>query len=170
MTTTVLIGNPRPASRTLAAAQRVVRELTGREPDVTVDLAGYGGALLTGGPDVDAALEQVLGSRLLVVASPTHKGSYTGLLKLFLDRIGGGALAATVAVPVMLGGHWRHALAPETFLKPVLAELGASCPTRGLFLVDSEWDAPGALDGWLPAARDQLASVSTVLSGASASR
>jgi FMN reductase len=57
----------------------------------------------------------------------------------------------------MLGGHWRHGLAAEAFLKPVLAELGASCPAGGLYLLDSEWDAPNALDHWLPAARRQLA-------------
>jgi FMN reductase len=56
----------------------------------------------------------------------------------------------------MLGGYWRHALAPEVFLKPVLNEIGASTPTAGLFLLDSEWDAPDALVDWLPAARRQL--------------
>jgi FMN reductase len=64
----------------------------------------------------------------------------------------------------MLGGHWRHALAPEVALKPVLAELGASSPTRGLFLIDSEWDAPDALDEWLPAARKELDAVLGVTS------
>ena len=156
MSVVVLVGNPKPRSRTWQAAHRVAAELTGRQPDVGIDLAAFGAALLEGGPAVDQALEQVLGSRLLIVASPTYKASYTGLLKLFLDRIAGGALSRTVAVPVMLGGHWRHALAPETTLKPVLSELGASCPTRGLFLLDSDWDSSGALADWIEPARAQL--------------
>ncbi len=81
----------------------------------------------------------VQGSDLVVVASPTYKATYTGLLKLFLDRIARGALAGVTAVPVMLGGHWRHALAADLLLKPVLVELGATCPTRGLFLLESEY-------------------------------
>jgi len=93
------------------------------------------------------------------VASPTYKGTYTGLLKLFLDRIPAGALSEVTAIPLMLGADYRHALAVETFLKPVLNELGASTPTSGLFLLDREWDAADALDAWLKTARHQLGGV-----------
>lgn len=85
----------------------------------------------------------------MVVASPTYKASYTGLLKLFLDRIGRGALTGVTAVPLMLGGDLRHTLAPEVFLKPVLVELGASCPTAGLFLPESDFAGSDALDIWV---------------------
>ena len=76
--------------------------------------------------------------------------------RLFLDRIGGGALAGVTAVPLMLGGDWRHSLAPEVFLKPVLAELGASCPTRGLFLLDSDYAESSVLESWLEQARREI--------------
>jgi FMN reductase len=98
----------------------------------------------------------VQASDLSVVASPTYKATYTGLLKLFLDRIPGGALAGVTAVPLMLGGHWRHALAADLLLKPVLVELGATCPTRGLFLPESEYAGGETLDSWLELARPQL--------------
>ena len=39
----------------------------------------------------------------MVVASPTYKATYAGLLKLFLDRLGGESLAGVTAVPLMLG-------------------------------------------------------------------
>jgi FMN reductase len=106
---------------------------------------------------VPSLLAQVADADLLVVASPTYKATYTGLLKLFLDRIPGGALAGVTAVPLMLGGHWRHALAADLLLKPVLVELGATCPTRGLFLLESEYAGGEALDSWLELARPQLA-------------
>jgi FMN reductase len=96
-----------------------------------------------------------------VVASPTYKATYTGLLKLFLDHIGTGDLAGVVAVPLMLGGGPGHALAPELLLKPVLVELGATAPTRGLYLLDRSWDDPEALDPWLAAARPQVAAART---------
>ena len=157
MSVTVVVGNPKPASRTLAAAHRVALELTGQPADHEIDLTLLGAGLLDwGSAEVAAAVEQVKASSVVVFATPTYKGSYTGLLKLFLDRFGAGSLVGVRAVALMLGGHWKHALAPEAFLKPVLSEIGASTPSAGLFLLDSSWDAPDALDEWLPAARQQF--------------
>ncbi len=49
----------------------------------------------------------------------------------------------------MLGAGPRHALAPETQLRPVLVELGATVPGRALYVVDSEMDdLASAIDGW----------------------
>ena len=52
--TAVVVGNPRPASRTLAAATHLARELSGHEPQLVVDLATLGTALLEhDAPQVD---------------------------------------------------------------------------------------------------------------------
>jgi FMN reductase len=56
----------------------------------------------------------------------------------------------------MLGAGPGHALAAELLLKPVLVELGATCPTRGLYLLDTAYDDPAALDPWLGPARAQV--------------
>jgi FMN reductase len=101
-------------------------------------------------------MAEVQAANLLIVASPTYKASYTGLLKLFLDRFAAGSLARVTTIPLMLGGDWRHSLAPEAFLKPVLAELGASTPTRGLFLLDSDYAESTVLTEWLTVARTQI--------------
>ena len=77
------------------------------------------------------AVAAAKGADLLVVASPTYKATYTGLLKLFLDQIGADDLAGVVTVPVMVGAGAGHALAVETHLRPVLVELGAAMPTQG---------------------------------------
>ena len=158
MSVTVLVGNPRPRSRTWAAAHLVTRELTGRDPDRAVDVADLGPGLLDrSDPAVAEAVAAVTASERLVVASPPYTATYTGLLKTYLDRIDTGALAGVVAVPVMLGGDLRHSLAADLLLKPVLVELGATCPTRGLFLVEADHDRPEALAGWLERARVQMA-------------
>ena len=158
MSIAVVVGNPKPRSRTYQAAHLVAEELAGRQPDLSVDLADLGGALLDwSDSSVGELVAAIQASELVVVASPTYKATYTGLLKLFLDRIAGGALAGVTAVPVMLGGHWRHALASDLLLKPVLVELGATCPTRGLFLLESEYAGGETLDTWLELARPQLA-------------
>jgi FMN reductase len=99
----------------------------------------------------------VRSASLLIVASPTFKATYTGLLKLFLDQFGAGELTGVVGIPLMLGAAARHALAPELSLKPVLVEIGCSCPTSGLYLLDSAYQDTPELDAWLTRARIELA-------------
>lgn len=153
----VVVGNPKPASRTFQAAVYLAEQLAGRAPDLTVDLAEYGAGLLDWSDAATAeAVSGVTSLDLLVVASPTYKASYTGLLKLFLDRFPGDSLAGTVAVPLMLGAGPGHAMAPEVFLKPVLAELGAVLPTRALYLLDSSYDDPAAYERWLAASQNPV--------------
>jgi FMN reductase len=81
----------------------------------------------------------VKSASLLIVASPTFKAAYTGLLKLFLDQFPAGELIGMTAIPLMLGAAPRHALAPELLLRPVLTEIGCSCPLPGLYLLDSQY-------------------------------
>jgi FMN reductase len=66
------------------------------------------------------------------VASPTYKATYPGLLKSFLDWFSTTGLAGVTVVPVMVGAAAQHALAVKTHLRPLLVELGATVPTRGL--------------------------------------
>jgi FMN reductase len=161
----VLVGNPKPRSRTYLAAVAVA-ELLRHEvaPEVVLDVVDLGADLLAGeNSAVTDAVERISTVDLLVVASPTYKATYTGLLKLFLDRLPSGALDGVQAVPLMLGAGPGHALAPELLLKPVLVELGASTPTRGLYLLDREWQDSPTLTQWLPTARRQLGLAAPVL-------
>jgi FMN reductase len=75
---------------------------------------------------------------VLVVASPTYKACYSGLLKAFLDRFATGGLAGANAVPILLGGTPDHRLAVDLHFAPLLLELGAKVPARGLFVLESE--------------------------------
>jgi FMN reductase len=156
-----IVGNPRPESRTHGIARVLAEELARpHSADVAeVDLAALAPLLFAGdGGAVAAAVERVLDADALVVASPTYKATYTGLLKAFLDRIGTGALAGTPAVPVLLGGAPQHALAVDVHLTPLLLELGASVPARGLFVLESELDAfPATAAAWADAAAPVLA-------------
>lgn len=151
----VIVGNPKPQSRTLLAAAGLAERLGGTAPRTVIDLAMLGVGLLTPGDQaVGQAFESVQLSRAVVVASPTYRGTYTGLLKVFLDRMPPGALSGTIAFPLMLGAGERHALAAELILKPVLVELGAICPVPGLFLTeDSYLDGPD-IDRWLARVRE----------------
>ncbi len=84
---------------------------------------------------------EVAAAGIAIFASPTYKAAYTGMLKAFLDRYGSNGLAGTVAVPVMTGGWAGHLLAVEVHLRPVLVELGATVPARGLYVTEPEFPA-----------------------------
>jgi len=152
----VVVGNPKPQSRTLQAATYLARELTGRDADRVVDLADLGPRLLDWRDEIVAELvAEVGGADLVVFASPTYKGTYTGLLKLFLDRFATDGLRG-VAVALMLGAGPGHALAPELSLRPVLTEIGGVVPARGLYVVDFAYDDPSAYQHWLDLARPAI--------------
>jgi FMN reductase len=141
---TVVVGNPKPASRTrdvgVAVARACAHHFAIADPAIdVVELSELSSSLFGWGvPAVAAAKQQVLGADLVIVASPVYKASYTGLLKAFLDQFGRDELRALATVPLMVGSGPAHSLAVESQLRPVLVEIGASCPTRGLYILESE--------------------------------
>jgi FMN reductase len=141
----IVVGNPKPQSRTLmvatAVADRIARAAEELVVARTVDLCDHGPDLFTWPHDGLATInDAVAASDVVVFASPTYKASYTGLLKAFLDRYANNGLAGVTAVPVMTGGSPHHAMAVDTALRAVLVELGASVPSRGLFFIMSQMD------------------------------
>lgn len=165
---TVLVGNPRPRSRTrgvvLAAADLLRERLaeTGVElaAPTLVDLAELPAGLIVAEDRCAAVREAyaaVTGATLLLVASPTYKGSYTGLLKLFLDLLPRHGLAGTVAVPMMTAADRGHRHAVESYLRPLLVALGAAVPTAGLSVLESEFAAvERVLSAWSAGATPAL--------------
>jgi FMN reductase len=149
----VVVGNPKPRSRTLRVAEAVADAaaeaagLTGADR-VVADLAELGPQLFDfSSADVRSVVDAVAGCALAVVASPTYKATYTGLLKAFLDWYPTTGLSRVAVVPVMVGAGPHHALAVEVHLRPVLVEIGATLPTRGLYVVESQLDELDAVVG-----------------------
>jgi FMN reductase len=145
MAIAVVVGNPKAGSRTLRVAVAVADVLGVRLGDTSeklvVDLADVAPALFDfTATKINDLLDGVAASDLIIAASPTYKATYTGLLKAFFDRYGNNALSATVAVPLMTGAAPIHALAPEIHLRPLLIELGASTPSRGLYVTEDQFD------------------------------
>jgi FMN reductase len=145
----VVIGNPRPASRTHAVAAEAAPLIAKHasidtEPEI-IDLTAIAPLLLAAEPSaaVEVTVDQVTDADVLLVASPTYKATYTGLLKVFFDQIPTGGLAQTIALPLMVMGSPRHALAVDVHLRPLLIELGATVPTPGLALLEADLNQPG---------------------------
>jgi FMN reductase len=82
-------------------------------------------------------------SELVFVLTPIFKGSYSGILKTFLDVLPQKALQHKIVVPVAIGGSIAHLLALEYSLKPVLSILGATSITNPVYVVDSQVDVKG---------------------------
>lgn len=152
---TLVVGNPRPGSRTHTVAHRVMEHLTAAlndegpavAPFDVVDLAQIG-ALLPIVPRrshtldaaVQHAVDQVRRPGLLVLVSPTFKGSYTGLLKLFFDMLPIDALRGSVAVAVMTAGWKAHRSAGDRYLRPLISELGADVPVPSMSILEEQFD------------------------------
>lgn len=139
----VVVGNPKPQSRTLKVATTLVEHLL--EPGSyelnVIDLADYESQIFAWPSETMAALNaSVAESDLAVFASPTYKATYTGLLKAFLDRYPANGLSGVVALPVLTGADQTHSMGPTHNLAPLLAELGAIIPGRGFYFVASQMD------------------------------
>jgi FMN reductase len=153
---TVLVGNPSPKSRTLGLAEAVadaIAPIVGETSRTVIDLAEVTGSLFDWqNAEVAALNATVAASDIVIVATPTYKASYTGLLKAFLDRYDTNGLSKIVAIPVMTGGSPTHALAPDFTLRPLLVELGASTPTRSLYFMTSQMDQQAEIvQAWVEA-------------------
>jgi len=177
----VVTGNPKPASRTHGVALAVADVLAAELPrpaapaeapappvgaaqvplvpaeapaHLVVDLAEHAPSLFDwSAAELSRLTAEVAAADIAIFASPTYKAAYTGMLKAFLDRYGNNGLAGTVAVPVMTGGWPGHLLAVEVHLRPVLVELGATVPARGLYVTEPEFgNLDAAIAKWAESA------------------
>ncbi|BCJ55322.1 hypothetical protein Asp14428_67970 [Actinoplanes sp. NBRC 14428] len=123
--TVVVSGNPRAGSRTSTLAAAVGAALGGAS--AVIEVGELGAGLLTPGDEATAAATAaVQDADVLVIATPTYKGSYTGVLKVLLDRLPANALAGKRAVPVVTAGVAAQAEAAAALLAQLLRELGAT--------------------------------------------
>jgi FMN reductase len=160
---TVVVGNPKPKSRTRRVAECLVEKLLapGSYELEVIDLADHSAELFEWPSESMARLNAVVAeSDLIVVATPTYKATYTGLLKAFLDRYPHNGLRGVTAIPVMTGADLSHSMGPSVNLAPLLTELGATVPTRGFYFVASQMDH---LDEIVQTAADEYAAIFGIL-------
>jgi FMN reductase len=150
----VVSGNPRPGSRTRALAVSVGEALAkrrGAPAPTIVDLGEFGHRLLVPGDgEVAEAVAAIRAAGFLVVATPTYKGSYTGVLKVFLDYLPHLGLGGVVAVPVTVGATPAQAGAAERHLRGLLTELGAEV-RAGLVVTEAQLGDPDLAAGYVQA-------------------
>lgn len=76
---------------------------------------------------------------LVILGSPTYKGSYSGLLKHFLDLLDPAALKGKVTLLAATGGSDRHALVIEHQLRPLASFFETITVPAGVYVKDSDF-------------------------------
>ncbi|MCP2167209.1 NADPH-dependent FMN reductase [Goodfellowiella coeruleoviolacea] len=149
MSTVVAIsGSPSANSKTSRVASHVLARLAATGAAVehirVRDLPAE--ALLhadTAEPALARALAAVERADAVVLATPTYKAAYSGLLKAFLDLLPQFALSGKAVLPLATGGTTAHVLALDYALRPVVHSLGARHVVQSYFLLDSQLTLSG---------------------------
>jgi FMN reductase len=82
---------------------------------------------------------QLASADLIVIGSPVYKGSYSGLLKHYLDLLNPTLLAGKAAVLAATGGSDRHALVIEHQLRPLASFFELHTVPFGVYARDTDF-------------------------------
>ncbi|MDR7219812.1 FMN reductase [Aminobacter aminovorans] len=107
-------------------------------------------------PPARAIVEQLSQAAVLVVGSPTFKGSYTGLFKHFFDLLDPNSLKGKPVILAATGGGERHSLIVEHQLRPLFGFFEALTIPTAIYASDRDF-ADGALVSEAIRARAQQA-------------
>jgi len=86
-----------------------------------------------------AIFDSVVNADVLVVGSPTYKGSYTGLFKHFFDLFDPASLRGKPVVLLATGGNDRHALIVEHQLRPLFGFFEAQTLPTAIYASDKDF-------------------------------
>jgi len=145
-------GNFTRPSKTRGFVDHIVTEIAGRyglaaSTHDVVDLGpSFGNAKWARELDEQARriLDRVIAADVLVVGSPTYKGSYTGLFKHFFDLVDPTALRGKPVLLAATGGGERHALIVEHQLRPLFGFFEAFALPTAVYASDKDF-ADGVL-------------------------
>jgi FMN reductase len=90
---------------------------------------------------LESTLQSVETADVLVVVTPVHRGSFSGLLKHFFDLLGLDSLRDVPVILAATGGSERHGLVLEHALRPLLSFFGAQTVPTALFATERDFDS-----------------------------
>lgn len=140
-------GNLERPSKTRGLVDRLVSEIAKKSglAQQTFDLEDLGPSFPKGKrfADLDGSarriIEGVVAADILVVGSPTSKGSYTGLFKHFFDLLDPGCLRGKPIVLAATGGGERHSLMVEHQLRPLFAFFEAFALPTAIYVSERDF-------------------------------
>ncbi|TIV61852.1 FMN reductase [Mesorhizobium sp.] len=90
-------------------------------------------------PKAQAILREIMEADVLVVGTPTYKGSYTGLFKHAIDLIDPSALLGKPVILTATGGGDRHALIVEHQLRPLFSFFQAHALPTAVYAAERDF-------------------------------
>ncbi|MDR3473618.1 MAG: FMN reductase [Devosia sp.] len=141
-------GNVQRPSKSRALAETIAETIAQKLPasieqyDVLDGQPGLGTALSRAdlSPEALSVVEAIEKADVLVVSTPTYKGSYTGLFKHLIDFVDPKALNGVPVVISATGGGQRHALTIEHQLRPLFGFFSAWTIPAGIFAEDKNFE------------------------------
>ena len=95
-------------------------------------------------PEARSIVDRLAHATVVVVGSPTFKGSYTGLFKHFFDLLEPSALRGKPVILAATGGGERHSLIVEHQLRPLFGFFEALTMPTAIYASDKDF-ADGVL-------------------------
>jgi FMN reductase len=140
-------GNLARPSKTRSFVESCVSEVAARQglQAATFDIDDVGASLGAArwARDLDEqgrnVMDAVVSAELLVVGSPTYKGSYTGLFKHFFDLIDPVGLRGKPVLLTATGGSERHALMIDHQFRPLFAFFEALVLPVAIYATDKDF-------------------------------
>lgn len=86
-----------------------------------------------------AVVAAILAADLVVIGSPTYKGSYAGLFKHLIDLLDPLSLAGKPVILTATGGSDRHALVIEHQLRPLFGFFAAHTAPTGIYATERDF-------------------------------
>ena len=90
----------------------------------------------TSNPEIAAAASLVERAQAIIMATPTYKGAFSGILKVFLDLLPQYALRGKMILPLATGGSIGHMMMLDYALRPVLQTMWPQYIAQGCFVLD----------------------------------
>ncbi|WP_192385184.1 FMN reductase [Mesorhizobium silamurunense] len=140
-------GNVTRPSKTRAFVDHIVGQVAKKigASSATFDIEDFGPSLAQArrlgdlDPSARNIVEQLSGAAVLVVGSPTFKGSYTGLFKHFFDLLEPTSLRGKPIILAATGGGERHSLVVEHQLRPLFGFFEALTIPTGVYASDRDF-------------------------------
>lgn len=134
-------------SKTAALVQNIARRICDSYDfhHSFYDLADVGPSLGTSAqrrdldPDAARIFDEIVRADLLIVGSPTYKGSYPGLFKHLIDLIDPHELKSKPIIIAATGGGDRHALMVEHQLRPLFGFFMAYTLPTAIYASDRDF-------------------------------
>ncbi|BAV52586.1 NADPH-dependent FMN reductase (plasmid) [Mesorhizobium loti] len=140
-------GNVTRPSKTRAFVDHIVGQVAKKivASSATFDIEDFGPSLAQArrigdlDPSARNIVEQLSNATVLVVGSPTFKGSYTGLFKHFFDLLEPTSLRGKPIILAATGGGERHSLVVEHQLRPLFGFFEALTIPTGIYASDRDF-------------------------------